>query len=385
VGTADAAGTFIPPASFVAAGAPERRRLRLTEAALPDGSTVSCSATVAGPGGTGTSALTFLAGTLPPALDPFPEPDTWLVLLSRDLFRLEVSPQPDGTRRLSSAYLPRGNGEVDLDEPLYELGLLSRRAPESARLVKARLLAELRRKAHDIFGLGADGQPGPDGVPLRLWFEGDPGAPAVADYPGGRFSMIALGGDGTPEEQAENLVGRADLDWNNRLKNDNSVYGRGVYATGIVRQALASPLSLLLLGGILPGRGTPIGEGPDDARLLAPDFDPAAASPDLRARHQVYSTVLRLLSSALAATLCHEIGHSIGLVPSGPPPLGLFAELPGLDFTVKDSTGPHLDTPGLNVEQSGATTNWMDALTEEPRFNELSLAYLRRRLVVGAP
>jgi hypothetical protein len=33
----------------------------------------------------------------------------------------------------------------------------------------------------------------------------------------------------------------------------------------------------------------------------------------------------------------------------------------------------------------GTTTNWMDALNEEPRFNELSLAYLRRRLVVGAP
>jgi len=27
----------------------------------------------------------------------------------------------------------------------------------------------------------------------------------------------------------------------------------------------------------------------------------------------------------------------------------------------------------------------MDALVEEPRFNPLSLAYLRRRLVVGAP
>ena len=27
-----------------------------------------------------------------------------------------------------------------------------------------------------------------------------------------------------------------------------------------------------------------------------------------------------------------------------------------LDFTVMDSSGPHIDTPGLDVEQSGANT-----------------------------
>lgn len=52
---------------------------------------------------------------------------------------------------------------------------------------------------------------------------------------------------------------------------------------------------------------------------------------------------------------------------------------------VQDSTGPHIDTPGLTVEQNGSSTNWTDALTMEPHFNELSLAYLRRRLILGAP
>jgi hypothetical protein len=210
-------------------------------------------------------------------------------------------------------------------------------------------------------------------------------APLAAGCGSGDVSMIALGGDGTPEDQAANLSGRADVDWNNRTKNDNSGYGRGVYATSIVRQALASPLSLTLLGGIIPGHGVPIGEGPDDARMLAPGFDPATADPALRGRQQIYELVMKLLSTALASTLCHEIGHSLGLVPSGPPPLGMFAEMPGLSFTVTDSTGPHIDTPGLNVEQAGGNTSWMDALTMEPKFNELSLAYLRRRLVVGAP
>lgn len=376
-----APGAPLPASAFAPAGA-DKVRLRITEAALPDGATVRCQASASG---VAASALTFVAATLPPSLDPFPRPDVWLVILSRDLFRLEVATLPDGTRRLTSTHLPAGNGEIDLDEPLYELGLFSRKAPEATRVVKARLLAEVRRKAHRIFGLHDDGAPGPDSVPVRLWFEGDPGAPRAADYAGGDFSMIALGGDGTPEDQAMNLVGRADVDWNNRVRNDDSGYGLGVYPTGIVRQALANPLSLVLLGSILPGRGTPLGEGPDDARMLADGFDPDTADPALQARHDVYSLVMRLLSTALASTLCHEIGHSLGLVPSGPPPLGMFAELPGLDFTVKESVGPHIDTPGLNVEQSGASTNWMDALTEEPRFNELSLGYLRRRLVVGAP
>jgi len=358
------------------------RQIHFTEPALPDGATVTCQASA---GVAESNALTFLAGTLTPALDPFPAIDSWLVILSRDLFRLEATTAPDGTRRFTSIHLPQGNGEPDFDEPLYELGLFSRKAPEVTRVVKARLLADVRRMAHRIFGLREDGLPGPDGVPLRLWFEGDPSAPAATDYPAGTFSMIALGGDGTPEDQAASLVGRAEIDWNNRVRNDNSVYGRGVYPTGIVRQALANPLSLVLLGAILPGKGLPIGESPQDAQMVAAGFDPAGAGEVVQARHRLYTMVMRLLAVALASTLCHEIGHSLGLVPSGPPPLGLFAEVPMLSFTVKESMGPHIDTPGLNVEQTGASTNWMDALNEEPRFNGLSLAYLRRRLVVGAP
>jgi hypothetical protein len=376
-----APGQRLPASAFLPTETPEHVRLRVTEPALPEGA-VTCQASAAG---RTSGAISFQAATLPAALDPFLRPEVWLVLLSRDIFRLEVAPLPDGTRRLSSVHVPEGNGELDFDEPMFELGLFSRQAPEATRTVKARLLAEVRRKAHRLFGLHDDGTPDADSVDIKLWFEGDPGAPTAADYAAGDFSMIALGGDGTPEDQAQNLVGRADVDWNNRTRNDDSGYGRGVYPTGIVRQALANPVSLLLLGSILPGRGTPIGEGPGDARLLAPDFDPDQASPDLQARHRVLTLVMRLLSTALASTLCHEIGHSLGLVPSGPPPLGMFAEMPGLDFTVMDSSGPHIDTPGLNVEQSGANTNWMEALNSEPRFNELSLAYLRRRLVVGAP
>jgi hypothetical protein len=34
--------------------------------------------------------------------------------------------------------------------------------------------------------------------------------------------------------------------------------------------------------------------------------------------------------------------------------------------------------------QTGAVTSWFEAVGQEMRFNALNIAYLRRRLVVGA-
>ena len=86
---------------------------------------------------------------------------------------------------------------------------------------------------------------------------------------------------------------------------------------------------------------------------------------------------------AIGATLAHEIGHSLGLVPPGPHPGGLFAGVEGLSFTDNVIDDAHIDTPGLNVMQTGKVTNWMEALSQSPSFNALNMAYLRRRLVVG--
>src|SRR5204862_2448992 len=102
-GTTGAAGPSLPASAFTAAA--EGRRILFTEPALPDGATVRCQAAAGG----ATSALTFLAATLPAELDPFPQVDPWLVILSRDLFALEVTAAPDGTRRLTSVHVPQGN------------------------------------------------------------------------------------------------------------------------------------------------------------------------------------------------------------------------------------------------------------------------------------
>jgi hypothetical protein len=64
--------------------------------------------------------------------------------------------------------------------------------------------------------------------------------------------------------------------------------------------------------------------------------------------------------------------------------MGLFADMPALSLTDHDIDGWHIDTPGLNIMQTGAVTSWFEAVGQEMRFNALNIAYLRRRLVVGA-
>ncbi len=386
-GTLTPAGDPLTAAAFAETADPDHRRVHFTDPdAAPDATTVTCAADLSGPGGAASSAVTFEAATLPPALDPFATPDEWLVVLSRDLFALNVQPGPDGTKLVTSDHVPAGNGVPDFDEPFYELGLFSHDAPEATAAVKARLLATVRAHATRIFGLTADGAPQPGGVQLRLWFEGDPGAPSPADYPTGTLSLIALGGDGTPTDQATGIVGRAKIDWNNQEREDDSVYGLGVYPTALVRLVLQNPLAPLLLSSILPETGHPIGTLPEDAVFLDPAFDPAAGHPsEVLDRYEIYALAVDLLGLAMASTLCHEMGHSLGLVPYGPPPEGLFAEVNGPSFVVSPVPGAHIDTPGLNVMQTGAVTNWVEALSQVPTFNPLNLAYLRQRLVVGAP
>jgi hypothetical protein len=351
-------------------------------AALSD-VTVQCTADVTGPEGTATSAITFDTATLPPHLDPFEAPDTWLIVLSRDIARLEHTVHADGTMTLVSEHVPEGDGVPDLEEAFIAMGLFSETNDAAKDYVKGQLLEVVRSWAYQTFLLAPDGTMTPESIPVHVVFEGDPGAPDPATWDGS-FSMIALGGDGEPEDQANGTVGMARLDPNNQSHEDNTVYGLGIFTTGVVRQALGNPLAALLLASILPHSGTPIGDGPNDALFLSPDFDPQACHDSaLLDRFTILGLALEFIGLALGSTLAHEIGHSIGLVPPGPPPQGLFAGVSGLSFTDHTLDDAHIDTPGLNVMQTGKVTNWLEALSQDPTFNALNTAYLRRRLVVG--
>lgn len=383
--SADLAAHDLPTVVEVAPG--HWRALIDADAAFPDGARVTCTADALGPGGSADASFAFDAATLPPALDPFPTPDEWLVVLSRDIFELDVTHDSDGTAVLRSDYVTGGDGVPDFDEPFYELGLFSRQNPEAAAIVKAHILEKVRGYLYGIYGVDADGQPLPGGVPIRLWFEGDEGAPDPADYGGARrFSMIALGGDGDLDDQIGGTFGRALIDYNNQDIEDDTVYGLGVFPTALARQVLSLPLGALVLQEYRTATGgTPFGDEPGDVLFLGKDLT-ALDMPDgsfAAQRIDIYNLFVEFGALGLASILAHEIGHSLGLVPEGLPPEGLFAGVE-TDFIVSLAPDAHVDTEGLNIMQTGGSVNWLEAVSgARPRFEPPSWAYLTRQLVVG--
>lgn|GEM_PF-1279185 len=352
---------------------------------LPADATISCEATVSGPGGAATpTAVTFVAGEMPADKDPFVTEDVWLVVLSRDIQALAAETNPDGTVRLTSTYVAEGNGIVDFVEPFFVMGLMSPDHPEATELVRQHMIRSIRRRVYDIFGLDERGQPTPHGVPLRLYFEGDPGAPDPADFEDGGFSMIALGGDGKPADQLAGTFGRALIDWNNQGHEDDTVYGLGVFPTGLVRAVLGMPLGVFVLADIVPSAGgVPIGADPDDMSFIGKDDDELDTLPPGSVQRQaLYILGVDMGGLALASILCHEIGHSLGLVPYGPPHEGLFAGVDGPEFLESFAPDAHIDTEGLNIMQTGGSVDWTTALGSDPRFNPLNWAYLRRQIIV---
>ena len=360
------------------------RRIHFTsDVGVAESLQLYCQATVSNTLGEATDTTNFVIATMQPQLDPFVRPDVWLVMLSRDIFDTTFVDNRDGTYTVTSDHLPEGDGEPDFDEAFVGLGLFSTTNATVRAAVKEQLLGVIRGHANRIFGLDDKGRPTAEGVPLQLYFEGDDEAPSTEGWTKeGQLSLIALGGDGTPADQKNGIVGRADLDTNNQVANDNTIYDRGVYPAGIARAVLGQPLGVLAISDLLPGVGVPVGDHPDDGTFFEPGFEPSTLAGDKRHRFELIHFAIDMLGLALASTLCHEIGHSLGLVPPGPPPNGLFAGIPELDFIDNYIDDAHIDTSGLNVMQTGKVTNYIEAVSQVPAFNAINMAYLRRRLVV---
>jgi hypothetical protein len=131
--------------------------------------------------------------------------------------------------------------------------------------------------------------------------------------------------------------------------------------------------------------GAPVGTHAQDALVLSPTANPTSFTLPQATRQRAVLRALDALARNIASTAAHEIGHSLGLVPSGAPPKGLFAGVRA-DWMASYAPDAHIDTVGLNVMQTGGSVNWLEAATGDlPRFEPLSWAYLRRQLVVGPP
>ena len=173
-------------------------------------------------------------------------------------------------------------------------------------------------------------------------------------------------------------MGRAAVDWNNRVRDDDSLPGRGVFITQLLRKATEFPALGPILREFLPGVGTPLGDDPGDLALLE-----SGSSSGIRG--SLISIFTNILSLGAAAICAHEMGHSLGLVPEGLPPEGLFSSVPGLPFAVKQTTGLHVDTEGANLMQTGRDLNIAGLFSGLPHFNYANRAYLQRRILVGRP
>lgn len=310
------------------------------------------------------------------AVDPFENPDPWLVILSRDAAKLEVTWQGDTPL---VATVDGADGQIDLDQSLAALGLQGGDAKWNAGL-RALFRERLRAVLRQLFLQDpATGALQPDSIRVQIWLEGDQGVPKDG------LSRIAIGGKAPLKPGKKRLFGLAKLDPRNDHADDDSQPGWGVFTFSMVAAVLENPLGVALLKDVLPtGDGQPFGSLPEDAALLDPALDPLKLPEDQRPRAELFRLVTRLLVLGVASVTAHEMGHSLGLIEPGLPPHGLLGGVAG-PWVVQAQDSHHLDTAGPNLMQTGDSFNPTEILAQTPAFSPLEAGYLRRRLLVLLP
>jgi hypothetical protein len=194
---------------------------------------------------------------------------------------------------------------------------------------------------------------------------------------------------------AGGTIGEGWFDARNRREEANLNLGgptdTGVFLLGALKlQVSANTLFRARISDVLVAvhGGTPVGEDPLDDDVLSDTFDRTASTDAPRnARYDAIHDAIEHAALYASAIAAHEIGHSLGLVPDGAPPTGLFgAAHPSNVFTEATSVSPntthHLDFLGNDL-MAGASTfdsaTWTG--TEFKRFSPLDLAYLRNRVL----
>lgn len=348
-----------------------------------------------------------------PELHPFLPEDPWLLTYDRDFHTIESVPGSGLVPGISVTQEP--NGQPDFFEDL-RLGGLTPTFPTTAfaemvcpggvggeYCVATALLQYTRDSALEFVGCPALEEP-TDCTGILFWLPGEEGAPEAGDFilefldhteSARQFSILGFGGL-DPDSAA---FGRSKTcDFRNVRNEDNSTPGYGIFTCQLIRLALetlaASDEYLWLvdayLGDFLPWLGgTPLGELEGDHLVVDFSIPSNELTASQKARRTSVLSVLELLGYGLGALVIHEIAHSVGLVPPGAPPYGLFGQETQASFieSAVGSSGCHVDTAGMNLMQSGPASGYelelSPALLSEPiGFNELNMAYLRGRLIV---
>ena len=275
------------------------------------------------------------------------------------------------------------NGRQDFEDDLYKLGFLSPNDPvgtnaRMAQILKDGVLGAARESLHRK----PQGGRLPTGsVPLLLTEHQPFGMP---------YSQMACGGldpsgSGGRDygSKSTGILGRAMYDYLNADKQDTnttSAPALGVFAGELFLFEAETHLSLYPvfvttwakrfmylvddMGGVAAGQHRL------DRRVIAKTFNYVSSNRDERERYLQIFNAADDWATAIGIILAHEIGHSVGLVASGPNPAGLHG-----DITL------HNSYPMLGDVMASAVG--YDALVSlKYRFRDLNVAYLRQRILL---
>ncbi len=265
----------------------------------------------------------------------------------------------------------------DFPVDLQTLGLGSPADPALSAVVEDRVIEAVLDRVSEVYhgidpnGLGFD--------PVAVDFH--------ADDPGsGDVTRICVGG---PDPSGQNVIGSIQIDPNNG--NRSSVECGTIPPTGIFPRAMLVYQYQNAFRAIFdPLRasagGTPVGEHPLDAIVLAPGFDPASGTPAEQARHAEIMAAVQGFGDALGSIVAHETGHALGMVAPGAPGAGLHGGQIGADFAHDvQSDGVTVPSANLLMKRGGSFSfAKLAGLQGEPLpvLRALDFAYLRDRVMV---
>lgn len=360
--------------------------------------------------------LRFEVAELTPELDPFDREMVWLFRFDLDFFSTTASAVSTGGLVLHTQ--AGANGIADFTEELRAIGAQGDESGPDASDVTAGgrtganaiyrrwVIDAVIRSCYRYFLIDPEGTPA-ENIQFRIFAEDDADAPDPATFdPAGTFSIMRFGGT------FPSALGYSGFAPHNEGRVDNSTVDRGVATATLIGSLVSTPELTDAFVDIKPNTGTPVGEGPHDATILAEGFDPfePSLSAEVRARYDSLWQAADFIGQAVAAVAAHEMGHAMGLVPNGPPPAGFFGGRPDISFmNAANTNSHHADYPGLNLMQAGGSlvSVLITTLTEldyppgldledlarifsqENRLSPYSFAYLNRQLIYtrfdGAP
>lgn len=319
----------------------------------------------------------FVTGPATPGRRPFENGDRWRLDFGRDNFAISSSIDAQGTVRVTTA--GGANGVPDFVEDLRILGLQSAAPPRPAvdaglnGLVLSAVQHGVMGILNELYGRSFDGSPVPGSARVEFGL-----------FPfSGPHSRLGVGGD---DPVPGYTLGRAEFDYKNSLQNDAGEADLGVFTTNLIDFYINQSFAFRSrFNPLIPGRGTPLGFHSADVTVLSASFDrqDPGNTPLENQRYDQIELAVDAMARSVAAIAAHEIGHSVGLVANGGPPHGLFGGEHLASFSGTYTTPYHLDTVGNDL--MAASLSFSAAIltgAAGPRFNEISIAYLRERILL---